>query len=180
MSFTIPQYPEKTVIANDDLFVIEDVAAGNTKHVTRENLLSSAPLPADTVDEQAIQNDAVTLNKIADFESGSDANGNFTKFPDGTMICRGYVEVDDFEFTTQEIGGWNRGSNQSQSFPQNFLSGTTPQVTMTTVRRDGNNEFYFPVHRIRPADTGFTWNLLAATSTTRDVAIDWIAVGRWK
>ena len=66
MSFPIPGYPEKTTIADPDLLVIEDVAAGNTKHVTRENLLSSAPLPADTVDEQAILNGSVATNKLGD------------------------------------------------------------------------------------------------------------------
>lgn len=44
----IPDYPEKTTIANEDQFVIEDVAAGNTKYVTRENLLASAPMPGGT------------------------------------------------------------------------------------------------------------------------------------
>ena len=64
MSFPIPGYPQKTVIQDPDLFVIEDVASGNTKHVTREDLLSSAPLPADTVDRQAIEAEAVGTDEL--------------------------------------------------------------------------------------------------------------------
>lgn len=47
---------------NTDFLVLDN---GTTNKITRANLLSGTPLPADTVDTQAIENDAVTEVKIA-------------------------------------------------------------------------------------------------------------------
>jgi len=61
------EYPEKTAPSDNDVFAIEDSAASNaSKRITRGNFLSGSPLPADTVDTQAIEDDAVTAAKIAD------------------------------------------------------------------------------------------------------------------
>lgn len=39
---------------NNDLLVTVDVGAGTTKNISREQFFTGAPLPADTVDSQAI------------------------------------------------------------------------------------------------------------------------------
>lgn len=56
----IPAYPAKTVPSNGDLLVIHDSVAGNTKNITRGNLLSGAPLPNNTVTTAAMADGAVT------------------------------------------------------------------------------------------------------------------------
>ncbi len=60
----IPDYPALTTPNNNDQLVIEDSVAGSTKSITREDFLAGSPLPADTVDTQAIENDAVTASKV--------------------------------------------------------------------------------------------------------------------
>jgi len=62
----IPDYTGLTTPDNNDLLVIEDSVAGSTKNITREDFLSGAPLPADTVDTQAILDANVTTPKLAD------------------------------------------------------------------------------------------------------------------
>lgn len=52
-----------TAPQNTDFLVLDN---GTTNKITRANLLAGTPLPADTVDTQAIENDAVTTNKVAD------------------------------------------------------------------------------------------------------------------
>lgn len=52
--------------SDSDEIAIVDTSASVTKKITRGDLLSGAPLPADTVDTQAIENDAVTTAKLAD------------------------------------------------------------------------------------------------------------------
>lgn len=62
----IPAYPSLTTPSNNDQLIIEDSVASSTKQITRANFLSGTPLPADTVDTQAIDDLAVTTAKIAD------------------------------------------------------------------------------------------------------------------
>jgi len=57
-------YPAKTAPSAGDLIVIKDATDSATKRMTRANLLAGSPLPADTVDTQAIENGAVTPAKM--------------------------------------------------------------------------------------------------------------------
>jgi len=60
------ELPAKTVPSNSDILAIADSAASNaSKRMTRAQLLSGAPLPANTVDTQAIAPGAVTTAKVA-------------------------------------------------------------------------------------------------------------------
>ncbi len=55
--------------------------------------------------------------------SGSNSNGYFIKFPDGTMICKTYVASQ----TTDSTG------RVTWTFPASFLTGEIPAVTITPV-----------------------------------------------
>lgn len=59
----INQYPAKTVPSNNDEFVLHDPSSGSTKKMTRGDLIGGAPLPANTVDGQAIADGSVTPAK---------------------------------------------------------------------------------------------------------------------
>ncbi len=61
----IPSYPAKTVPNNADQLIIQDSVAANTKSITREAFLSGAPLPANTVNTQAIADASVTDTKLS-------------------------------------------------------------------------------------------------------------------
>lgn len=110
-------------------------------------------------------------------ESGSNANGNWTKFADGTMICR----VSRFtglpaNSATGPNGSMFRSSPFNVPFPQTFTE--LPSVTSNV-----------------DSDSGFSWTALgdAATSTSKanltvfspinsnnSVKVSLIAIGRWK
>ena len=60
----ITQYPAKTVPSNNDEFVLHDTASGSTKKMTRGDLIGGAPLPANSVDGQAIADGSVTPAKF--------------------------------------------------------------------------------------------------------------------
>lgn len=59
----ITQYPAKTVPSNNDEFVLHDPASGSTKKMTRGDLIGGAPLPANSVNTQAIADGAATDDK---------------------------------------------------------------------------------------------------------------------
>lgn len=62
----ISQLTSLTTPENADEIAIVDTSASVTKKITRGDLLSGAPLPADTVDTQAIEDGSVTTAKQAD------------------------------------------------------------------------------------------------------------------
>lgn len=58
-------YPSKTTPSNSDILLIADSAASNaTKKISRNDYLAGAPLPADTVDSQAIEAGEVKPNNL--------------------------------------------------------------------------------------------------------------------
>ena len=65
----ISQLTALTTPDSGDELPIVDVSTSTTKKITRTNLLKGAPLPADTVDTQSIDDGAVTYSKIS---TGSD------------------------------------------------------------------------------------------------------------
>lgn len=85
----ITQYPAKTVPSNNDEFVLHDTAAGSTKKMTRGDLIGGAPLPANSVNGQAIAGGAVTAAKTAfgGNYSTSEVNTGFT-WIDGKPIYK--------------------------------------------------------------------------------------------
>jgi len=86
--------PPLTVPASDDVFPIVDISAGSTKKITRENFLKGAPLPADTVDTQAVEDKSVTSEKLSPtvgFYATSTANINATQ-----SLVTVYTEVADY------------------------------------------------------------------------------------
>lgn len=66
-------------------------------------------------------------NKIAEIiESGSNENGDYIKFADGTMICTVYMEVTD-QAISGSYGSLYQGT-RAWTFPIPFKTGTNPSV----------------------------------------------------
>ena len=111
-------------------------------------------------------------------EKGSNSNGKFTKFADGTMIC-----LMDETLTTPAVttdignGGQRRSNNYTQSLPANFTD-TSYQVSFSVGRLfmaglSSNSE---------PSSTSqIEWHLRAWASATGDenVKVSITAIGRW-
>lgn len=65
---TIPLYTSKTSPSNDDLFIMEDSVSHSTKKIKRRDILAGTPLPVNTVDAQALQDDSIPNRAIPDRE----------------------------------------------------------------------------------------------------------------
>ena len=114
---------------------------------------------------------------IADnsFESDSNANGYYMKFADGTMICGKTITFANVPFTSQWGSLYESDLMDLGDLPQTFYS--TPTVTAHTNNSNcwleslpvnANNKTLGLVRAVRP------------TSTTLNIAISVIAIGRWK
>lgn len=110
-------------------------------------------------------------NKNTIVESGSNANGKYTKFADGTLICRGKNSISSI--------GANSGVTNTIPFPYPFI----------------DNDYDFSIDRY---DCGAYWShimtqVISRTTTTFAIAywnnteyeagqtnISYIVIGKWK
>lgn len=101
--------------------------------------------------------------------SGNNTNGSWIQFPDGTMICYGYVRITQ---TTPSEGT----STYTITFPQTFEGTPCPQITILDdsavvytiqIRRTTRTEMLIQIYNSSKYDSGGT-------------GISWSAFGRWE
>lgn len=121
--------------ANDTLAIV-DTSAGQTKKITREELL---------------------LGVTA--ERGSNANGEYVKFPDGTQICT-------FSLTSSTSGA------VTWTYPASFL--TVPRTSLDVIT--GAVRLASGVNR---GNSSIDINVYDLSGTRQAQVVDCIAIGRW-
>lgn len=106
-------------------------------------------------------------------ESGSNDNGSWIKYSDGTMICRNIFSIADVTFT--EIAtGINYSETQIITYPQKFIDN---DVSVKVSCKSPN--FAWAVNEISIASS-FQFDILHSTNVTRDISCSYIAIGKWK
>ena len=123
---------------------------------------------------------ANNLNKIEQgiydnsFESGSNANGNYIKFNDGTMIC--YKTVTGSVEITTAWGSLYEGALALGDWAASFTS--APNVNITNVGTAGAIAECFS--QVPTATSAGSIFLTRPNSTTTNVTLSVMAIGRWK
>ena len=101
-------------------------------------------------------------------ESGSNANGSYTKFSDGTMECRHRVNITPVA---------NAPSFVQWDFPEPFLSGQTPNVQCTAV----SSLIGSAVLGVSSSSSNNTKSdIYIYRTNTTTTGVDVVARGRWK
>lgn len=109
-------------------------------------------------------------------ESGSNSNGNYIKFSDGTMICTKSVIV-----STKIENQWGNLFESSQldlgNFPVSFIEKPNLSVTKTI----GRGSWLELVEGTTKSVIGNTYLVSAvSTNSNTNITIDIIAIGKWK
>ena len=116
-NFELPQWvytdPPQMNDLNTAFANLDSKAVKNTTTINGKPLSSDVSLTPSDIG-------ALPSNAIS---SGSNSNGSWVEFPDGTMICYGYVRI------TQSIPG-NGMSTYTITFPQTFEGTPCPQITL--------------------------------------------------
>lgn len=108
-------------------------------------------------------------------ESGSNANGTYVKFGDGTMICNCLNTFSSVNITTAEIGTFRTSGTLSLTFPAAFYS--TPAVSLPLA---GNTSAVWGASGTT-SNSAISFYLIAPSSKTiSTMPISAIATGRWK
>lgn len=116
------------------------------------------------------------LVKIVDYLNrltptfGSNTNGQWVKFPDGTMICWGSKDVTSSTSATSAY--FKYYGTATATFPQTFYSGPT---VVSNIQKAAH---YWNTTVTSISTTGCT--VYAAGNSNTTSTVDYIAVGRWK
>jgi microcystin-dependent protein len=113
-----------------------------------------------------------SYNGVALIETGSNSNGTWIKFVDGTMICR-HTKGVSIECTSQ-WGNLYEGGADLGSFPASFSG--VPTVMVTNTAPDG----YFEGLRSSSATSWGHIRMAIPSSATREFVVNLLAIGRWK
>lgn len=104
-------------------------------------------------------------------ENGSNANGRYTKFADGTLICR--YTSGKFKTDGTFPYGYYSGA-PAFTFPVAFVG--IPEISHSAV--DASGFFAWTAIEGNVSNTSFSARLVSGTSTTT-ACISYIAIGRW-
>lgn len=113
-----------------------------------------------------------SYNGIALIETGSNSNGTWIKFVDGTMICRHTKGVS--VACTSQWGNLYEGGADLGSLPATFSD--VPTVMVTNTAPDG----YLEGLRSSSATSWGHIRMAIPSSATRDFVVNLLAIGRWK
>jgi hypothetical protein len=112
------------------------------------------------------------------YDSGTNSNGSWIRFTDGTMICRATVtnvvastSQTNFYGTT---AGTNYYSDQSYSLPQNFIDTT---YTISTNIDSAIGSSYVTTKAVGSYNLRFIFYVAFAIGA---LSADFIAIGKWK
>lgn len=118
-----------------------------------------------------------SLNNIV--ASGSDTNGYYIKYDDGTMICVGRKETGTITWT-QDGTGFIAGAFNFSNFPETFYS--APYVVKSVEYATPNNRYISLNGQGAPTTTNAgSFNVQTYwAATNANVRAVYIAIGRWK
>ncbi|ADH89251.1 hypothetical protein Snov_1951 [Ancylobacter novellus DSM 506] len=115
------------------------------------------------------------------FESGSNGNGNYVKFADGTMICWATFTTRQVNVASSAVIGGFRSAEITPTFPVAFASAPAV-VTFATGGTGSGGASTGAATTVNNAAatsaTGFAFYLAASQSTTV-AAAGYVAIGRW-
>lgn len=112
------------------------------------------------------------LNNIS-FEYGSNGNGKYFKYGDGTLICFGTVQK-TLDITTGYQGVYFVSFGDT-NFPQTFIS--TPIVNITVMQPNALISCNLSSKTTSRFGT-YIWKNVSGEGVA--VTLDYIAIGRWK
>lgn len=116
----------------------------------------------------------LNLLQDSDIESEKDS---FIKFPDGTLICYGYLEREDVSFSMQTGSMYRAIIDSNITFPIPYV--TYPRVVVTS-GSDADYQYCDVYGVIRNKEGISRIDLLKPVNETGNVLLQYIAIGRWK
>ena len=108
-------------------------------------------------------------------EKGTNANGTYVKFSDGTMICHGRVSISSLAITSP-WGASYLSPALSVTFPATFVE-APPAIAPNMENTTGDIATWY---NVLASINSFDGYFGSSVSRTFSCTLSWMAVGRWK
>ena len=108
-------------------------------------------------------------------ERGSNSNGQYVRFADGTQMCWGSINEPDIDIDAAS-GGAFRSDIKSYNFPASFSS--SPSLSYSSRRTNGAFDIWNVTINVTPSDFS-TLYMNIESNTGRDRTLYWQSIGRW-
>ena len=143
------------------------------------NFLKSGASPKsdnpDDYDNLKVLDNSLLLNNVKVVESGSNSNGRWTKWHDGTMICYKNINFGDVAITTAWGSFYETASDYScGNYPQAFIE--TPCISIMPL----NTCFVEKKGNTTATSWGSFWACRPAKYESFSLVVACIAIGKWK
>ena len=123
--------------------------------------------------EGGIYDNSVAISNI--IESGSNSNGSWIKYSDGTMICYQSFTCNVNYSTKYGSGYYAEITDEIKSFPVSFIE--TPKVSIGLATNYGIGCALRDTNTEKCATNIFVYTFASRTDT---ITLNIIAIGRWK
>ena len=143
-------------------------------------LIEFKNLPDTTtpINAENLNNNFTECNNIV--ESGSNANGTYIKYSDGTMICARTI-TGTVAITETWGSGCTSGANSTielGNWATPFIS--TPIISVTPIRTGGGNYWLGAITNPNATAGGYCTLLRFNAGTSVNYGLNVIGIGRWK
>lgn len=117
-------------------------------------------------------------------ESGSNDNGNWIKFIDGTMICTATKLFENVNVTNSWGSLYETEDLTLGNFPQSFISTPTGincvMINNSNSSKKGSAGFIEYIVQTTASSWGKTAIVKPVSSTAANISLSLIAIGKWK
>lgn len=157
--------------------ITEAIPTVNDKTIT----IQKGGVTVDSFTTNAANNKTINIPATIT-ESGSNSNGTYIKYSDGTMICtKHFVTANNIPISQTWGSGYTSGEGNLVSlgsFANTFYS--VPVVNVTVGRAGGSNAWLGAISNTSNSYAGDVTLLRFSSNTGTKYSFDIIAIGRWK
>lgn len=177
----ISELDELQKATDQDLLVIVDVDNNKTKKIQAGNLGILVPKTEKTTSDTETYS-CNYINGIV--ESGSNENGNWIKYNDGTMICTAAKLFENVSADNSWGSLYETPELSLGNFPQPFIS--TPEgincnmITNDNTNKKGSAGFVEYIVQTTNTSWGKTAIAKPVSSVGSKIGLSLIAIGKWK
>jgi hypothetical protein len=111
---------------------------------------------------------------------GVNANGSYTKYPNGDLVMKGSVYNATHAVTTAVGSIFYSPTAETFTFPSSFIGTHDDLIFSASLESPSGTSIYCAMSRLLATDTNVSARLISGATTTIIATFTFIVIGRWK